>query len=43
MAQAHFSPALLARATPAERRAMFERIRGDFGAVTVTMDIVRVT
>ena len=36
MAQAHFSPALLARATPAERRAMFERIRGDFGAVTVT-------
>jgi len=36
MAQAHFSPALLARATPAERRAMFERIRDDFGAVTVT-------
>jgi CubicO group peptidase (beta-lactamase class C family) len=36
MAQAHFSPALLARAAPADRRAMFERIRGDFGAVTVT-------
>jgi D-alanyl-D-alanine carboxypeptidase len=36
MAQAHFSPALLARATPADRRAMFERIRGDFGAITVT-------
>ncbi len=36
MAQAHFIPALLARATPAERRAMFERIRGDFGPITVT-------
>ena len=34
-AQVDFSPALSARATPAERRAMFERIRGDFGAVTV--------
>jgi CubicO group peptidase (beta-lactamase class C family) len=36
MAQAHFSPGLLARAAPADRRAMFERIRGDFGAITVT-------
>jgi CubicO group peptidase (beta-lactamase class C family) len=36
MAQAHFSPALLARATPADRRAIFERIRGDFGAITVS-------
>jgi D-alanyl-D-alanine carboxypeptidase len=36
MAQVHFSPVLLARATPAERRAMFERIRNDFGAITVT-------
>ena len=35
MAQAHFSPALLARAAPADRRAMFERLRGDFGAITV--------
>ncbi len=36
MAQAHFTPALLGRFTPADRRAMFERIRGDFGAITVT-------
>ena len=36
MAQAHFTPALLGRFTPADRRAMFERMRGDFGAITVT-------
>jgi D-alanyl-D-alanine carboxypeptidase len=36
MAQQHFAPALLARGTPADRRALFERIRGDFGAITVS-------
>jgi CubicO group peptidase (beta-lactamase class C family) len=35
MAREHFAPPLLARATPADRRAMFERIRSDFGAITV--------
>jgi len=30
MAREHFAPPLLARATPADRRAMFERIRSDF-------------
>jgi len=35
MAQQHFAPGLLARATPEARRAMFERIRKDFGAITV--------
>jgi CubicO group peptidase (beta-lactamase class C family) len=36
MAQAHFAPALLAARTPAERRRMQERIRTEFGALTVT-------
>jgi D-alanyl-D-alanine carboxypeptidase len=36
MAQQHFAPALLARATPEARRATFDRIRGDFGAITVS-------
>ena len=35
MVQAHGAPELLARRSPAERRAMFERIRQDFGAITV--------
>lgn len=36
MAQAHFAPPLLARRSAADRRAMFERLRGDFGTITVT-------
>jgi CubicO group peptidase (beta-lactamase class C family) len=35
MAQAHFAPSLLAARSPAERRAMFERVRADFGAITI--------
>jgi D-alanyl-D-alanine carboxypeptidase len=35
MAQARFSPVLLARRTPAERAQMVERIRGDFGTMTL--------
>jgi CubicO group peptidase (beta-lactamase class C family) len=35
MLQAHGSPELLARRTPAERRTMHERIAADFGAITV--------
>jgi CubicO group peptidase (beta-lactamase class C family) len=34
--QAHGSPELLARRTPAERRAMHERILADFGAMSVS-------
>lgn len=34
--QAHGSPELLARRTPAERRTMHERIVADFGALTVS-------
>ncbi|MEO5821400.1 MAG: serine hydrolase domain-containing protein [Vicinamibacteraceae bacterium] len=36
MAQQHFAPPLLARVSAAERRTMAERIRRDFGAITVT-------
>jgi D-alanyl-D-alanine carboxypeptidase len=35
MAQERFAPALLARRTPAERAQMVERIRGDFGTMTL--------
>jgi D-alanyl-D-alanine carboxypeptidase len=35
MAQQHFAPALLGRRSPADRRAMFEKLRSDFGAITV--------
>jgi D-alanyl-D-alanine carboxypeptidase len=35
MAQQHFSPALLARRSAADRRTMFETLRNDFGAITV--------
>lgn len=39
MAQEHYAPELLARRTPAERKQMVERVRGDFGAMTlVSMD-----
>ena len=36
MAQQHFSPALLAGRSVADRRAMFDRVRSDFGSITVT-------
>jgi D-alanyl-D-alanine carboxypeptidase len=36
MAQRHFSPALLARRSPADRRAMFDKLRSDFGAIAVS-------
>ncbi len=36
MAQQHFSPALLARRSAADRRTMFEKLRSDFGAIAVT-------
>src|SRR5687767_5922712 len=36
MLQAHGSPELLARRTPAERRTMHERIVTDFGAISVS-------
>ena len=36
MAQRHFAPGLLARATAADRRARFERTRADFGTLQVT-------
>jgi CubicO group peptidase (beta-lactamase class C family) len=35
MARDRFAPALLARRTPAERAQMVERIRGDFGTMTL--------
>jgi D-alanyl-D-alanine carboxypeptidase len=35
LAQQHFAPALLARRSAADRRAMFEKLRADFGAITV--------
>lgn len=35
LAQQHFAPPLTARGTPETRRAMFERIRADFGTITV--------
>ena len=35
MAQAHFTPAALARRSAAERRQLFERLHGDFGTIQV--------
>ena len=35
MAKAHYMPELLARRTPADRKQMVERIRGDFGQLTL--------
>ncbi len=35
MAQERYAPAALARRTPAERRQLVERIRGDFGTLTL--------
>jgi CubicO group peptidase (beta-lactamase class C family) len=35
MAQAHFAPSLLAARSAAERRGLFERVRADFGAITI--------
>ena len=35
MAQEHYDPALLARRTPADRKQMLERIRADFGQLTL--------
>lgn len=35
MAKESYAPALLAKRAPAERRQLVERIRGDFGALTV--------
>jgi CubicO group peptidase (beta-lactamase class C family) len=36
MAQQHFAPALLARRSAADRRAMFDKLRTDFGSIAVT-------
>lgn len=41
MAQAHFSPELLARRSPEERKAMVERVRTDFGALKRERELVR--
>ena len=35
MAKEHYAPELLARRTPADRRQMVERIRADFGQMTL--------
>jgi D-alanyl-D-alanine carboxypeptidase len=35
MAKEHYTPEMLARRTPAERSQMLERIRGDFGQLTL--------
>jgi CubicO group peptidase (beta-lactamase class C family) len=35
MAREHFQPEMLARRTPADRRQMVERLRGDFGPMTL--------
>jgi len=35
MAKAHFSPDLLARQTPAQRKAAFEQLRKDFGTIKI--------
>ena len=35
MAKEHYAPELLARRTPADRKQMVERIRGDFGQLTL--------
>ena len=35
MAQQHFAPALLARRSAADRRTMVEKLRSDFGAISV--------
>ena len=38
MAKEHYAPDLLARRTPADRKQMVERIRGDFGQLTLGRD-----
>ena len=35
MAKEHYTPEMLARRTPADRKQMLERIRGDFGQLTL--------
>ena len=35
MAQAHFAPGFLARRSAAERRELFERLRGEFGRISI--------
>ena len=35
MAKEHYTPEMLARRTPADRKQMVERIRGDFGQLTL--------
>ena len=38
MAKEHYAPELLARRTPADRKQMVERIRADFGQMTLGED-----